>query len=168
MKTFSKISVLVPTRRRPGRLATMLESFEQTSSGAAEVVLRIDDDDDLTPPLLADLGCRVVVLAPVDRRAREHHGGADTVSHREQLLGVLGLEGGKVDEHVSAIADRVRERSFLGAIDSHVLDTRGAVSLATAGDDDVPAALLEPRDQGAAGLAAAAEQERTPRHGRRR
>jgi hypothetical protein len=58
---FEKISVLVPTRRRPVRLATMLESYEATSYGASELVFRIDDDDELSPPLLETRGYQVVV-----------------------------------------------------------------------------------------------------------
>ena len=81
---------------------------------------------------------------------------------------MLGLERGEVDEQVGAIADRGVERSLGPAVDGDMLDTPGKVSLAAAGHDDLPAALLEPRDQRSAGLAAAAEQERTPRHGQRR
>jgi len=40
------------------------------------------------------------------------------------------------------------------------------VALAAAADADLPPAFLESRDQGASGLAAAAEKKRPPRHGR--
>lgn len=44
--TFTKISVLVPTRGRVERLRTMIDSFEHTiKHGHAELVFRIDDDD---------------------------------------------------------------------------------------------------------------------------
>jgi Glycosyl transferase family 2 len=48
MATFSKISVLVPTRHRIERLRTLLESYERTTRGvrsASELVFRVDDDD---------------------------------------------------------------------------------------------------------------------------
>lgn len=59
--TFSKISVLVPTRRRPARLAAMIESYDRTEGGASELVFRIDDDDELSPAVLESAGRRVVV-----------------------------------------------------------------------------------------------------------
>lgn len=43
--TFSKVSVLVPTRKRVDRLRTMIASFDRTTSGRAELIFRIDDDD---------------------------------------------------------------------------------------------------------------------------
>ena len=51
---FTKVSVLVPTRQRLDRLRTMLASFHTTSSGAAELVFRVDDDDVPTQTLLTD------------------------------------------------------------------------------------------------------------------
>jgi hypothetical protein len=42
---FTKISVLVPTRQRLARLRTLIDSFERTNDGAAEMVFRADDDD---------------------------------------------------------------------------------------------------------------------------
>ena len=45
-QTFTKISVLIPTRKRLGRLTTLLQSFHDTSiDGHAELVFRIDSDD---------------------------------------------------------------------------------------------------------------------------
>lgn len=43
--TFSKVSVLVPTRKRVERLKTMIASFDRTTSGRAELLFRIDNDD---------------------------------------------------------------------------------------------------------------------------
>jgi hypothetical protein len=51
---FTKISVLIPTRQRLARLATMLDSFEQTTSGRADLVFRVDDDDVATQEYLRD------------------------------------------------------------------------------------------------------------------
>ena len=56
---FEKISVLVPTRHRPERLRTMIESFVCTSFGRAELVFRVDDDDPETLEALE--GHRVIV-----------------------------------------------------------------------------------------------------------
>lgn len=42
---FTKISVLVPTRRRLPRLDQMLESYARTTAGKSELVFRIDEDD---------------------------------------------------------------------------------------------------------------------------
>lgn len=46
--TFTKISVLVPTRKRVTHLQKMIASFEQTNDGCAELVFRVDDDDEHT------------------------------------------------------------------------------------------------------------------------
>lgn len=43
--TFTKISVLVPTRGRVERLKKMIASFDRTTSGRAELIFRIDQDD---------------------------------------------------------------------------------------------------------------------------
>ncbi len=43
--TFSKVSVLCPTRKRPAQLHRMVESFEATNDGAAELLFRVDEDD---------------------------------------------------------------------------------------------------------------------------
>ena len=53
---YSKVSVLIPTRKRLERLNTLLASFESTVSdkgGKAELVFRIDDDDVWTNEFLA-------------------------------------------------------------------------------------------------------------------
>lgn len=42
---FTKVSVLVPTRGRVKHLKTLLDSFEQTADGRAELIFRIDNDD---------------------------------------------------------------------------------------------------------------------------
>lgn len=53
--SFTKVSVLVPTRMRPRRLETLLESFEQTvPQDNAELVFRIDEDDVWSQTFLAD------------------------------------------------------------------------------------------------------------------
>jgi len=61
--TFGKISVLVPTRKRPDRLRKMLESFQQTNDGKAELVFRVDEDD-LETGIIAASGRHVVVVGP--------------------------------------------------------------------------------------------------------
>ena len=78
---------------------------------------------------------------------------------------MLGLESREVDEDVGSGAKRALEGAGLTPVDLDVLESRGDLPLATARHDDLPAPLLEPRDEGAAGLAAAAEQERPLRHG---
>ncbi len=50
--TFKKVSVLVPTRGRVERIHTLLESYERTWTGRAELVFRVDDDDPETQSLL--------------------------------------------------------------------------------------------------------------------
>jgi len=51
---FTKVSVLIPTRRRLDRLRTMLTSYEATvnDAGNSELVFRIDDDDTETQEFL--------------------------------------------------------------------------------------------------------------------
>jgi hypothetical protein len=58
---FTKISVLVPTRKRIARLRTMIDSFEATNDGCAELVFRIDDDDVESRDFLAALSYEVIV-----------------------------------------------------------------------------------------------------------
>lgn len=58
---FTKVSVLVPTRGRPGRLGTLLDSFSHTTDGSAELVFRVDDDDHET---IARLNGQIVVVGP--------------------------------------------------------------------------------------------------------
>jgi hypothetical protein len=43
---FTKVSVLVPTRHRVGRLHTLLDSFYATNSGMSKLFFRVDDDDE--------------------------------------------------------------------------------------------------------------------------
>jgi hypothetical protein len=43
---FTKISVLVPTRKRVERLRKMMASFEATACGCSEMLFRIDEDDE--------------------------------------------------------------------------------------------------------------------------
>lgn len=50
---FGTISVLVPTRGRPDYLRQMLASFEATNDGTADLVFRVDDDDQATIEALA-------------------------------------------------------------------------------------------------------------------
>jgi len=61
--TFTKVSVLVPSRKRPDRLRKMLESFKQTNDGSAELVFRVDDDD-LETAIIAASEHNVVVVGP--------------------------------------------------------------------------------------------------------
>lgn len=51
---FTKVSVLVPTRHRVGRLRTLLQSYEETclDKGVSELVFRVDDDDIATQNFL--------------------------------------------------------------------------------------------------------------------
>ncbi len=42
---FTKVSVLVPTRKRVERLERMIRSFELTTTGRSELIFRIDEDD---------------------------------------------------------------------------------------------------------------------------
>ncbi|MES2360085.1 MAG: glycosyltransferase family A protein [Gemmatimonadota bacterium] len=58
---FKKVSVLVPTRGRVERLKTLLESFEQTTAGRAELWFRVDDDDVKTQKALRN---RSYVIGP--------------------------------------------------------------------------------------------------------
>lgn len=61
---YRKVSVLVPTRKRPARLGIMLASYERTTrdvEGQSELVFRIDDDDDETYSLLSDYRHLVIV-----------------------------------------------------------------------------------------------------------
>jgi hypothetical protein len=58
---FTKISVLVPTRKRLARLRTLVTSFERTTDGAAELVFRADEDDPETLRFLFD---QHVVIGP--------------------------------------------------------------------------------------------------------
>lgn len=65
---FTKISVLVPTRQRLDRLAKLLWSFEQTTTTErrdAEIVFRVDQDDEDTQDfLLARSGPYRMVIGP--------------------------------------------------------------------------------------------------------
>jgi hypothetical protein len=56
---FTKISVLVPTRGRAVRLRKMLDSFEQTTDGAADLIFRVDEDDAVSQDVL--VGYQMVV-----------------------------------------------------------------------------------------------------------
>jgi hypothetical protein len=77
---------------------------------------------------------------------------------------MLALERDEVDEHVGAAAERITKRLRVIAVDPNVLCSRRNLSFAAAGNDDLPAAISEARDQAPAGLAAAADEEGTPRH----
>lgn len=61
--TFNKISVLVPTRKRPHRLNSMLRSYCATvvSHGTSELIFRVDEDDLETQHMLTDAPWRVLV-----------------------------------------------------------------------------------------------------------
>lgn len=59
---YTKISVLVPTRKRVPRLVTLMQSYDRTSDGAtSELVYRCDEDDAETRWLLAD---KLTVVGP--------------------------------------------------------------------------------------------------------
>jgi len=57
--TFTKISVLVPTRKRVDRLKKMIASFDRTTSGRAELIFRIDHDDCETREYLQEVPWRL-------------------------------------------------------------------------------------------------------------
>ena len=59
--TFSTISVLVPTRGRVARLATMRASFYATAHEGAELIFRVDEDDRETQSYLIECRERMVV-----------------------------------------------------------------------------------------------------------
>lgn len=74
--TFSKISVLVPTRKRVARLRTMLESYDLTTADCSELLFRIDEDDEETSAFLATLPERLkhaVVKGPRYEGYRSTH-----------------------------------------------------------------------------------------------
>lgn len=62
---FTKVSVLVPTRHRIGRLRTLLQSYEETcvDQDLSELVFRIDYDDQDTQKFLST-GAGNVVIGP--------------------------------------------------------------------------------------------------------
>lgn len=60
--SFTKISVLIPTRQRLGRLQTLLDSLARTSDDGVELVFRVDDDDRETVNFLSEHCERCVVL----------------------------------------------------------------------------------------------------------
>lgn len=64
--TFSKVSVLVPTRGRVGRLKTLITSFDLTTGNGpdCELVFRIDEDDYATRDFLLGWGGHQVVIGP--------------------------------------------------------------------------------------------------------
>jgi hypothetical protein len=66
---YRRISVLVPTRKRPALLRKMLKSFNETVlvPESAELVFRVDDDDPETLQLLQDETPWNVVLGPRHR-----------------------------------------------------------------------------------------------------
>jgi glycosyltransferase involved in cell wall biosynthesis len=51
---FTKISVLVPTRKRLERLRTLIASFYATMDGRAKLIFRVDSDDAETQVMLKD------------------------------------------------------------------------------------------------------------------
>ena len=77
---------------------------------------------------------------------------------------MLLLEGNEVDEDVRPSSERLLQGGAVGAIDLDVLDALRDLALTPARDDYFPAAVAKARDQGASGLAAAAEKECPPRH----
>jgi len=66
MLAFTKVSVLVPTRGRVGRLRTMIASFDETTGNGpdAELVFRVDDDDHATRDFLLAWGGHRIVVGP--------------------------------------------------------------------------------------------------------
>lgn len=63
---FTKVSILVPTRGRIGRLRTLISSFDVTTGNLpnAELVFRVDDDDQATLDFLLAWGGHKVVVGP--------------------------------------------------------------------------------------------------------
>lgn len=67
--TYNKVSVLIPTRHRTKRLELVFDSFAHTTeqqSRLAELVFRIDDDDDETREFLSTRDCRTIVGPRLD------------------------------------------------------------------------------------------------------
>ncbi|MHB1606652.1 MAG: glycosyltransferase family 2 protein [Leptospirales bacterium] len=65
---FSKISVLIPTRKRPDYLKRMLESYEKTlvNSNQSELIFRCDNDDMETISYLSSTGFRIIIGPRLD------------------------------------------------------------------------------------------------------
>src|SRR5439155_6322049 len=101
-----------------------------------------------------------------DGGGRDNHERVDELLQGEQLLSVLFLEGDEVDQDIGAVAEHLLQSGCIGTIDRGVLDAGRNVALAAAADDDIPPALLKPRDQRPSGLAASAEKKCAPRHRR--
>lgn len=62
--TFSKVSVLIPTRNRTHLLRVLIESYRITTAGdpqSSELLFRVDDDDEPTRALLQAEGFRMLV-----------------------------------------------------------------------------------------------------------
>jgi glycosyltransferase involved in cell wall biosynthesis len=57
------ISVLLPTRKRPLFLKRMVDSLREMSTIQPEIIVYIDDDDQETPPMAAQLGL-VSIIGP--------------------------------------------------------------------------------------------------------
>lgn len=60
----AKVSVLIPTRHRIGRLLTLLQSYQETTRGceaASELVFKVDNDDHGTEAFLRDRGYQTLV-----------------------------------------------------------------------------------------------------------
>lgn len=69
MSTFSRISVLIPTRNRTHRLRTLLDSYRDTTTAdpqASELLFRVDDDDEPTRLMLQAEGKRMLVGPRLD------------------------------------------------------------------------------------------------------
>jgi len=57
------ISVLLPTRNRPQNLKRLVDSIRAMSTIQPEIVVYIDDDDKLSPPMAKELGL-VIIIGP--------------------------------------------------------------------------------------------------------
>lgn len=66
----ARIAVLVPTRGRPANVAALIEAFDSTNSGLAELVFAIDDDDPTFEETIAVLDQREMNTLIVDERRR--------------------------------------------------------------------------------------------------
>lgn len=55
------ISILLPTRKRPLFLKRLVDSIRETSTNQPEIVVYIDDDDAISPPMATGLGLTTVI-----------------------------------------------------------------------------------------------------------
>ena len=89
-----KTSFLVPTRNRPAGLRRLLDSLLEKSADIrnVEVIFRVDDDDSLSLPAIAEYSSRLKILTIVGPRSR-HLGTYANEALRLSTGDVLGITG---------------------------------------------------------------------------